>query len=111
MDPQDTLTQIGAIAGIAAAVWLIIRDVVPLAFRLIGPTREWARRTQRSRQAARDKRAKELSKSKEELRIMDFRAEYRRVIMRLREMELDDKSYHTTEWKRQIRACLHHCVS
>ncbi len=112
MEPQDTLTQIGAIAGIAAAVWVVVRDVVPLTFRSVRRTREWLKQNRLNRQTARERKANESRRAAQELLARErakteakLRDALRSAVVRLHEMESGNASYYATEWKSQKSLC------
>ena len=105
MEPQDTLTQIGAIAGIAAAVWLIVRDAVPLAVRSIRTTQEWAKRKWRCREEARAKREAVRQELVHEAEVDELLKEFQSAALRLRCILHSGDRYHPAELSRQQRSC------
>ena len=105
MEPQDTLTQIGAIAGTAAAIWLIVRDVVPFAIRSIRPAQEWAKQKRRSREAAREKRETAQLEIVRKTKVDDLRKEFLSATLRLRCIVHSEDRYYPVELNRQRRVC------
>lgn len=101
------LTTVGAICGIAASVWLILRDVVPLASRT---TPRVVRFVKRKYSEHRDANAREQAELAEQALRNERRAVlevFETSVLRLLDMEQSRKSYHSTEWKRQIVICKH----
>lgn len=99
------LTTVGAVCGIAASVWLITRDVVPVATRVTPRIARFVKRKYAERQdrIAR-RRAERAEQTLRDERDTAFKA-FEASVLRLRDMEQGAKKYHATEWARQIDAC------
>ena len=99
------LTTVGAVCGIAASVWLITRDVVPVVVRMSLNITRFVKRKHAENQAATAQRYAESSKLvKHEERLAAFNA-LEASVDQLRLMEQRRTKYHKVEWKRQIRDC------
>lgn len=105
MEPQDTLTQIGAIAGISAAIWLIVRDAVPLAVRLVVTIREWVKRERLRRIEVRAKREAASQESVRIAEVDDLRKEFLSTASRLRCILHNEDRFHRVELITQQRDC------
>ena len=99
------LTTVGAICGIAASVWLVMRDVAPLAARVAPRVIRLAKiKYANSRAAVAQRDAKRAERVQLAERRVVFKA-FEASVSQLRLMEQQTKKYHATEWIRQIETC------
>ena len=99
------LTTVGAICGIAASAWLILRDVVPVANRMAPRIARFVKNKYAERQAAIARRRAELAEQALRIAHRDARDAFEDSVLQLLAMEQGSKDYHGTEWCRAIDAC------
>lgn len=99
------LTTIGVACGIAASVWLIIRDVVPIATRVSLRVARFVKCKYTERQTTTGQRDDEAAKRVQHEEECAAFSALEASINQLRLMEQGQAKYHEAEWKRRALDC------
>lgn len=96
-----------ATAAVLTLVWKLMGSPTPLSHQNLAKPIRFAKRKYAGRQAAKARQhaelAEEVLRCEREATLRAFEAS----VLRLLDMERSAKSYHSTEWRRQIATCKH----
>ena len=99
-----------ATAAVLTLVWKLMGSPTPLSHQNLAKPIRFAKRKYAGRQAAKARQhaelAEEVLRCEREATLRAFEAS----VLRLLDMERSVKSYHRTEWRRQIATCKHNTL-